>query len=241
MSELSDELDSKRETLLSRRGHLIRILTLILILLSLVIPVVSRAEYAADISVAFFALLIFAALALGSTLLLSTILCLGALMSEYAFEEYRDVFYKGDIIKGDKKGCKYRKAIQEADELMNIYDEAENRLLTAIGLWAFTTLWTIVFILLGELSIRGLQWVESEWAEIVIALFVVGFIIILPAVIIAMHLVYLWNEFTETDAWDCFVENMGEGHDHLSQWRIYRWLAYPLFAVPRFISRILSR
>jgi len=162
-------------------------------------------------------LYVFAAFALVFAFSAPVVLLIGALMAEeYKFKNNRDVFYKGDVPSGEY----YREATQRANELLDIYDEAESKSLTAITLWGITVLFMGLVISFGALAGRGLQWAnKNEWIPempTVIAGIGAVFIVLLPILIFTVYGSYLWIKVVRgSEPWRFLVKKAQDEFEDL--------------------------
>jgi hypothetical protein len=152
---------------------------------------------------------IFAILAVLPAVLSSIILCGGALIAQEYTCEYRDVFYTADTV--NRTSGDYKEALQSADEILEIYDEAESKSLGAIVLWGLVVFLISFFTLLVALFGLLFEWADNEglveWVPTIGentsagALIIVLLIFVIPLFIYYLYIVHLWGEVRDSDSW----------------------------------------
>jgi hypothetical protein len=158
------DIEVKRETLLIRRGHLIRILSLMLLFLSIVFFLIGNilirgllpesVGVIGAFGIYFLAVIL---VALVFSILASVILCLGALISyEFVLKNSKDALYNGDSI---KNGIDEFTALREADELLKVYTDTEDRVFRIYIIWGSVSA-LFVIILLVLISVREMSKLE---------------------------------------------------------------------------------
>jgi hypothetical protein len=184
--ELDRRIKSKRETLLARRGQLIRLLGVVLLFFSVVLAVVlvilNITGLGEGLGFLNTILIIFASIALFVLFLTSMALFLGALVAhrEGALSiqedrektrEYRDIFFGGGPT--NKISQDYREAMTVADNLIRIYEDTEERVLKIFVIWG---LFVLTFII-----IRSIVWFSSGELSEEQATLIISFYLASPA------------------------------------------------------------